>query len=173
MATTCKLIAKNVLGSDTATVTFSTIAATYTDLLVVCSSRTDRGNNGDAIVLQFNSDTGNNYSTRSLYGTGSSAVSTSWSSVSGIYLVQAATANSDTASTFGNAEAYIPNYAGSTNKSVSHTGVTENNNATAYMSADAGLWSNTAAITSMLLKPLNGSNFKSGSSFYLYGITKA
>ena len=173
MATTCKLIAKNVLGSDTASVTFSSIVGTYTDLLLICSARTDRGNNGDALVLQFNSDTGNNYSTRSLYGTGSAAVSTSWSSVAGIYLVQATTANSDTASTFGSSETYIPNYAGATNKSVSHTGNSENNAATSYMSADAGLWSNTAAITALLLKPLNGTNLKSGSSFFLYGITKA
>lgn len=174
METTCKLIAKNVLGSDTATVTFSSIPGTgYTDLMLLCSSRTDRGNNGDAIVLQFNADTGNNYSTRTLYGTGSSAVSATYTSQSGIYLVQAATGNNDTASTFGNSEAYIPNYAGSTNKSVSHTGVTENNATAAYMSADAGLWSSTAAITSLLVKPFNGTNFKSGSSFYLYGITKA
>ena len=173
MATTCKLIAKNVLGSDTASVTFSSIPGTYTDLLLIISARTDRGNNGDAILTQFNGDTGNNYSNRSLYATGSSAVSASWPGVSGIYLVQATTAASDTANTFGNSETYIPNYAGSTNKSVSHTGVQENNAATSYMSADAGVWSNTAAITSIVLKPFNGTNFKSASSFFLYGITKA
>lgn len=173
MATTMKLIAKNVLGSDTASVTFSSLPSTYTDLRLVCSARTDRGNNGDAILLQFNGDTGNNYSTRSLYGTGGSAVSAAWSSVSGIYLVQAAAGSSDTANTFGSSETYIPNYAGSTNKSVSHAGNSENNAATSYMSVDAGLWSNTAAITSIVLKPFNGTNFRSGSSFILYGITKA
>ena len=174
MPTTMKLIGKNVLGSDTSSVTFSSIPGTgYTDLVVFCSSRTDRGNNGDAILLQFNSDTGNNYSTRSLYGTGSNAVSASWSSVSGIYLVQAACGNSDTANTFGSSQTYIPNYAGSANKAVSHTGNSETNAATSYMSADAGLWSNTAAITSIVLKPFNGTVFRSGSSFTLFGISKA
>lgn len=173
MPSTMRLISKQTLGSDTGTVTFSNIPQTYTDLYLVCAARTDRADNGDAILLQFNGNTGNNYSTRSLYGTGTTAVSASWSNVTGIYLVQAACANSNPANTFGNSETYIPNYMGSTNKSVSHSGTSEINSANGYMSVDAGIWSNTAAITSLLLKPFNGTNFKTGSTFYLYAVTSA
>jgi hypothetical protein len=171
MATTCKLIAKNTLGSDAGSVTFSDIPGTYTDLLLVCSSRTDRASNvNDGINVQFNGN-GSGYSTRALEGTGSGVQSRSFGS--NMYLTQACTGASATASTFGNAEMYIPNYAGSTNKSASSSCVGETNATGAWMSVDASLWSNTAAITSIALTPITGPNFKSGSSFFLYGILKA
>jgi hypothetical protein len=68
---------------------------------------------------------------------------------------------------------YVPNYAGSTNKSMSSTGVQETNASGADMGAAASLWSSTDAITQIQILPLTGPNFVSGSSFYLYGITKA
>jgi hypothetical protein len=87
------------------------------------------------------------------------------------YVVAASTAN--TASTFGNCSIYIPNYAGSTNKSMSIEGASESNHSGAGIGAAACLWSSTAAITAIKLFPYHGSNWKSGSSFFLYGITKA
>jgi len=171
MPTTMKLIAKNVLGSDTSSVTFSSIPGTgYTDLVLLCSSRTNRsGFSNDGINVQFNGS-GSGYSTRALEGSGSAASSRSFSAM---YLTQACTGATATSNTFGNAEMYIPNYAGSTNKSVSSTCVVETNAAEAFMSADASLWSNTAAITSIALTPITGPNFISGSSFFLFGISKA
>jgi hypothetical protein len=174
MATTCKLIAKNVLGSDAATVTLSDIPATYTDLLVLTSARTDfTGVNGvnDYILMRFNGDSGSNYTYRQLLGNGSAASSQS-GTLTGA-LAGRASGSDATASTFGNSETYIPNYAGSTNKSLSTTAANENNGTSATVVAQAALWSNTAAITSILFRPGDGSNFKSGSSFFLYGITKA
>jgi len=173
MPTTMKLIAKNVLGSSASSVTFSSIPGTgYTDLRLISSARTNRGNNGDSMYLNFNGDTtSSNYSNRILYGTGSSVASIT--EARGICLTQGACGNSDTANTFGSSDAYIPNYAGSTAKSVSHQGNSETNAATSYMSIDAGLWVGTAAISSLVITPGNGSQFLSGSSFFLYGITKA
>ena len=168
MATTMKLIAKTSLGSDASSIEFTSIPGTYTDLLLMTSLRSDRADVADVVKLQFNSNT-SNYSARSILGTGSSALSTTYSGSEAGY----STAGSNTANTFSNDEFYIPNYAGSTNKSFSVTSVTETNNATAYMHALAGLWSNTAAITSLKLTVLYGTNFKSGSSAFLYGITKA
>jgi len=169
MATTCKLIAKNVLGSDTSSVTFSSIPGTgYTDLLVVASARTSKtGQADDYIKIQFNSSS-SNLSGRFLIGTGSAASSATDTAV----YVPCAAAGA-TASTFGVSTFYIPNYAGSTNKSVSGEGAGETNATIAIMYATAGLWSNTAAITSVGLVPYYGPNFVSGSSFFLYGITKA
>lgn len=172
MATTMKLIGKNVLDSSSATVIFSNIPQIYTDLVLLSSARTNRGNNGDSIWVQFNGDTtAGNYSNRILYGTGSSAVSITANGA--ILLTQGACGNNDTANTFGSSRALVPNYAGSSQKVVLHDGNSENNASTSYMSVDAGLWSSTAAITSLLARPGNGTNFLAGSSFFLYGITRA
>ena len=173
MATTCKLIAKNVLGSSASSVTFSDIPGTYTDLVVLFSARST-GTTAYVVdgYLRFNSDAGNNYSMRELVGTGSSVSSGSLSSISRIqFQVPSATS---TSSTFGNGEIYIPNYAGSTNKSVSTSIVGENNATASQIRAQAGLWSNTAAITSITLSLASGDgDYAANSSFFLYGITKA
>lgn len=169
MPTTCKLIAKNVLGSDTASVTFSSIPATYTDLWLVMSARSDRsGDINDFINVSFNGST-SNFTGRYLQGNGSSASS----NTNVPRLIGYMTASNSTASTFGSSEAYIPNYAGSTNKSFSVSAVNETNGSVAIIILCANLWSNTAAINEVGLVPANGTNFKSGSSFFLYGITKA
>ena len=173
MDPTYEPISEQVLTSNQSSVVFSNIPQGYKGLSLLISARTNRGDTGDAMLLQFNNDTGNNYSTRSLYGTGSSAVSAVWSNVSGAYLVQGACGNNDTANTFGSSQTYIPNYSSSTNKSISHQGNSETNASTSYMSADAGIWNNTSAISSIRLAPLNGTLFISGSSFQLYGIKNA
>jgi hypothetical protein len=167
MATTCKLIAKNVLGSASATITFSSIPQTgYTDLLLVCSTRTTRSSAADYVSVRPNGAT-TNLSIRTLQGQGSggsSGTDTGWWSINN--------GATSTSNCFSSHEFYIPNYAGSTNKSVSITGVMEQNDATAYIQAIAGLWSSTSAITSLDVVGYYNS-FVSGSSFFLYGISKA
>ena len=74
-----------------------------------------------------------------------------------------------TASTFGNAELYIPNYTSSNNKSFSADSVTENNATAAYSQLIAGLWSNVTAITSLSLAPSSGT-FVQHSTATLYGV---
>jgi hypothetical protein len=83
------------------------------------------------------------------------------------------TGASATASTFGSAQTYIPNYAGSTAKSGSSEGVSENNATTAVATMDAVLWSLTNAITSIKLLPFTGTNFVQYSTATLYGISKS
>ena len=170
MSTTMKLIAKQTLGSDTASVTFSSITGTHTDIVVLISARTSDAAVNTNLRVRFNSAT-TNYSARDLYGTGSGAGSFSLSGETSLYLGELCGANA-TANTFGVAEVYIPNYAGSTNKSVSSTTCTENNATASRIDAVAGLWSSTSAITSMEFLPNTG-NWKSGSSFFLYGVTNA
>jgi hypothetical protein len=77
--------------------------------------------------------------------------------------------SSFTASTFANNEVTIPNYTSSNFKSYSVDSVTENNATQAYAIFVAGLWSNTAAITSITLG-LSSANFVQYSTAYLYGI---
>ena len=169
MATTYTLISSNVLTSSAASVTFSSIPATYTDLVVRASIRSDRSAVEDWLFIKFNGLTTNRSYTR-LTGSGSAAAS--GRSTTGIVLgeINAATA---TANTFSNQEIYIPSYTASQNKPMSGIGMQEDNAAAAYMMASAGLWSNTSAITEINLYPETGPNFVSGSSFYLYGISNA
>jgi hypothetical protein len=175
VATTMKLIARQTLGSNAANVTFSDIPGTYTDLLLVCSTRSARtgGPAADNINLEFNGN-GSGYSVRALEGNSASASSYSAASQS-VLLSGYSSSDTTTASTFASTAIYIPNYAGSTNKSVSSDSATETNGGAAnnaFIIAFAGLWANTAAITS--IKVISQvANFMTNSSFTLYGITKA
>ena len=169
MATTYTLISSNTLSSSAASVTFSSIPSTYTDLVLRISARTaTTGQAIDTITFQFNSSGGTAYSVTRLSGDGSTAASSRNSGVSvinGFFVLDAADA---TANTFGSVEFYVPSYTASQNKPVSVIGAQEDNNASARIAATAGLWQNTAAITS--ITATGGGNFVSGSSFYLYGI---
>lgn len=174
MATTCELIATTTLGSDTTSVTFTSIPQTYTDLYCVVSARSSHTSATAHYrsFLVYPNGSSSNGSRRDLYAVGSTAGSQSGADLSfGI-----ASNSSATADTFGSTEIYIPNYAGSTNKSISLTGVAESNNASYNgIFVSAGLWSDTSAITSLELNANtpSGTQFKAGSSFFLYGITKA
>ena len=74
---------------------------------------------------------------------------------------------------FNNIGIYIPNYAGSNNKSFSIDNAQENNITTAYSQLEAGLWSDSSAITSIRLTEQYGNNLVEYSTAYLYGISNA
>jgi hypothetical protein len=162
---TYNLIASSTVGSGGAvSVSFSSIPSTYTDLLIKASPRTVSAGMTQ-IKLQFNSSGGTAYTDTTIEGTGSSVSSFRRSNQAYIW----ALAMNSNASTFGSYECYIPNYAGSTNKSVSIDSVAEANATAGFQNLVAGLWSNTAAITSISLEG-NGIDLAEYSSFYLYGI---
>lgn len=168
MPSTYVNIATTTLGASAASVTFSSIPSTYTDLVIRYSARRDL--NSAAITFTINSDTGTNYSATLLSGDGATATS---SRVSNIYtpLIYGAGVEQSgyTASTFNNGEIYIPSYTSSATKPFSFFGVQENNATTSNITAHALLWRGTSAITSIVLS-VTGSNFVANSSFYLYGI---
>ena len=172
MANTYTLIEAKTLGSSAASVTFSSIPGTYTDLKLVGSTRTTRNvGSTSQIYLQVNSITTSVYSFKQVSGTGSATDWNQGSSVAPTAATIGQTSQStDTASTFGNFEFYIPNYAGSNNKSLSADSVQENNATAAYASLTAWLMANTAAITSLTLTTTATFSFAQYSSFYLYGI---
>ena len=150
---TMELIQTVTVGSGgAATIDFTSIPATYNDLVIKVSLRTN--NTDTPVMVYFNSDTTDaNYSVRRLLGSGSAASSASFSAPYLIY----ANISTYTASTFGNAEVYIPNYTGSTNKSVSADAVNENNATGAEAVLTAGIWNNTAAINAIKIDALTGS----------------
>lgn len=157
-----------VVGSGgQASITFSSIPSTYTDLVLITSIRTSSTPSG-AVVIAFNGSSAS-MSTRAIYGNGSSVASYSASnSLGGLVNISTTTAN-----TFANSQLYIPNYAGSTNKSSSMDGVSENNATGANQFLNANLWSNTAAITSITLTPEGADNIVQHSTAYLYGVSNA
>jgi hypothetical protein len=160
------LLERTELNASAASVTFANIPQTgYTDLKIVASARSDRADTSDNAIISFNGLT-TNLSYRYVQGNGASATSSS-GSTGYVGSIDGSTA---TSSTFGNAEYYIPNYTSSNYKSVSSDAVDETNATTAYATLTAQLWSNTAAITSINLKPQVGSNFLANSTFSLYGI---
>jgi hypothetical protein len=160
------LLERIELNASAASVVFSNIPQTgYTDLKIVVSARSDRSGARGYIGVYFNGSF-TNQTNRRILGDGASASSSSetnnWS-----FIIPGA---SQTASTFGNAEVYIPNYNLTGAKSFSVDGVQEANETTAFASLVAALTTNTAAITSVTIQTGNSDNFVSGSTFSLYGL---
>lgn len=163
------MIESQTLGASTASVTLGsggTIPQTYKTLLLVASARTDGAVVWDTVKINPNNAT-TSLTDRYVYGTGTTTGATT--DVVGLMTFAATGANA-TASTFGNGLTVFPNYAGSTNKPISSDGVSETNATGATQALTASLWSSTAAITSIVLKPFTGTNFVSGSTFTLYGL---
>jgi hypothetical protein len=163
MATTYTLIDKTTLGSSQTSITFSAIPSTFTDLLVRFSAKSDLSFGGGGQVVRIKPNNNNLSSGKWLSGNGSSVSSGN----DDFAYSQPSDGGSDV---FGNTDIYIPNYASSNSKSFSSDGVSENNATRADAGFMAGLWSSSAAITSIVLTPYYATNFVSGSSFYLYGI---
>jgi hypothetical protein len=163
---TYQFIGSVTVGSGGASsMAFSSIPGTYTDLEVLVSGRTTGGGNG--LDITFNSNT-SNYTNSTLQGSGTTVGSYgTYNRLAGLVTRALEIANS-----FGSTRIYIPNYAGSNNKSYSADGFSEDNSPTAYMTLTGGLWSNTSAITSISLSPMDG-NFVQHSTAYLYGISNA
>jgi hypothetical protein len=169
---TYTLISSNVLASSAASVTFSSIPATYTDLVLKCSMRVSAGFTS-GWSIQLNS-TSNVYSNTILYGTGSAASSYYNSGIAyfseSLWVIGA----SGTSNTFSNGEIYIPNYTSSVAKQISTFSASENNSTSANIGSTANLYNTTSAVSTIkIYDPINSRDLVSGSSFYLYGISNA
>lgn len=171
MPLTYQAIASVTVGSGGAgSIDFTSIPSTFTDLVLKVSARTSgsTANGWQSGALTFNGST-SGYSGILLAGRGDLAPVSITSATSSIEFAFYSNDASSTASTFANNEIYIPNYAGSTNKSISSDIAEENNAARALAGLCAGLWSNSAAINQITLTSNNG-NFAQYSTAYLYGI---
>lgn len=162
--TTNNLISRQTVGSaGAASITFSNIPQTFTDLRLVSSLRGDA--NTVDMTYTFNGLT-SNQSQKLLRGNGTAAASGTDTLIYGLQ-----NASTYTASVFSNQEIYIPNYTSANYKSMSLDGVTENNATTSYTYLEAQLWSATAAITSIGLVAGGSGSFTQYSTFSLYGIS--
>lgn len=171
---TYEAIATQTLGSTATSVTFSSIPATYTDLVLVITGNDSRtGANDDSVALNFNTDTSTgstNYSFTTLTGNGSSASSSRTSNANGFDALALGTATNTNPGTI---VIHIMNYS---NTTTYKTALTRGGNASSLTAATVGLWRNTAAINLVKLLPgYNGSphSFQTGTTFNLYGIKAA
>jgi hypothetical protein len=150
-----------------ASITFSAIPNTFTDLVVKLSIRTSRADVVDGLIYKFNGSSGT-YTAKILMGySGVTGSDSSW--VNNRRGGNAVGAN-NTANTFSTNEYYIPNYTSSVAKSMSLEFATEGNAAYYEMGIGANLWDGTAAITSIEVTAFSGSNIVEHSTATLYGI---
>jgi hypothetical protein len=155
--------------SGASSIDFTSIPQTYTDLLLVMSMRTSRASVADYAAVSFNSST-SSFSLRVLSGSGSAVSSASYTSSPDSRIAGQVVGNSSTASVFSSGSLYIPNYTSSNNKSYSFDAARENNTTASELGFGAGLWSNTAAITSIGITSWGSATIQQYSSISLYGI---
>ena len=161
-------LANITLGSSASSVTFSSIPATYRDLVIAANAQDPvSGTTFSNIGLQFNSDTGSNYNWLDMYGDGSSAVSQVQSNVTGILAGYMSSQNNIFSAHIFQIMDYSATDKHKTVLVRSNLG-TRSPNTTQLAQATAGRWANTSAITSIRLS--GGTSFKAGSTFALYGI---
>lgn len=171
MANTFEAIATVTVGSGgAANIEFTSIPATYTDLLILMSTRVTASGgsaDGEYVTINFNS-TGALADSRAIYGGGGAVGSFTKTDGEFAYVVD----TNNTANTFNNDMLYIPNYAGSNKKSFSVDNAQESNSSGgSYLNLWASLWDDTSAITSIKLNAPTGT-FQQYSTATLYGIKK-
>jgi len=159
-----EVISTQTLGSAAATVTFSSIPQTYTDLVLIVNHSVTTGN--PSIHGRFNSDTGSNYSRTRLLGNGSAASSARGTSQTFLGL---STGVGSSTTVEGIMICNILNYA---NATTYKTCLTRNNAASLGTEASVTLWRSTASVTSVEVF-VDASTFVAGSTFTLYGVKAA
>jgi hypothetical protein len=166
MPTTYEPIQSYTLGSAAATITFSSIASSWTDLKLVLTST---GTVTNFAKINFNSDTGSNYSRTQIYGDGSSSYSTRDTSATTVFLDGGYISMSTTSPALYVVDLF--SYAGGTNKTfLSEASIDKNG--IGGVARLVGLWRSTAAITRIDLA-VNTGNFAIGTTATLYGIKNA
>lgn len=174
MAKAFTLISTVTIGSGgSSSIDFTSIPSTYTDLVLEYSLRTTLTGGPfhfDDCAIRLNGDTGANYN--SFFSrVRENALATYGSTSSTLLPLYEASAADASSNTFGNGQAYIPNYTSSKYKSVGIEGGSESNTSTqVQIGFISGLWKNTSAVSSIKLYSQNGTNFVQYSSASLYGI---
>ena len=163
MPATYEKIATTTLGSTTATIEFTSISGTYTDIVLILSAKAS-GGNMDAWI-QFNGDTGTNYSMTTLRGNGSTVTSDRYTNLNYGYGDLSGYINT---SNFNVEIIQFMNYSNTTTyKTFLSRASTVGNG----LDAIVNLWRSTSAITSIKLS--GSQNYATGTTATLYGIKAA
>ena len=146
-------------GGGSSTITFSSIPSTYKHLQIRCAVLTTAG----GINIQYNSDTGSNYTYHQLYGTGTSALANAGTSHTAGFIGYNNAAGSNTTAIVCDILDYQNTNKYTTHKSLAGTDVNGSGGTLTFFS---GLWLNTAAVSTIDIK----GTFSQYSHFALYGI---
>ena len=165
MAKTYTPIATQTLTTDVATVTFSSISGSYTDLVFILNVKGSISGVDDDVTARFNSDTGSNYSWTRIYGDGTTAGSQRGTAQT---VLRGGNQSGTGSSAFSPMILNIMNYA---NTTTNKTMIARPNNPARVVDAYVNLWRNTSAISTVSFAC--GGNFIAGSTFSLYGIKAA
>jgi hypothetical protein len=156
-------IATITAGSAVSNIEFTSIPATFTHLQI--RGITYNSSTSKDVFLQFNTDTGSNYSRHYLYGDGSSAGSGANTSDVNISVGY----TSLTSNIFGVSVIDVLDYTNTNKYKTTRSLAGYDANGSGLVVLYSGNWRSTAAITSIKLYPGNG-NFNQYSSFALYGV---
>lgn len=167
-----------VTGSGQSSITFSSIPQTYTSLQIrsIFRDTATDSNYWKTLRIQFNGDTGANYTLHRLLGDGTSVAAGGFTGQTRISAQGAGIGSLSNSNVYGASIVDIHNYALTTqNKTVRIiSGVNFNTTDVSEqrIQLGSGVWLNTAAITSITLTP-ESTAFATGSTFALYGIKGA
>jgi hypothetical protein len=168
-----ELIQTSVLGSNTPSVTFTLTSlhqSSYKHLQLRAIARTTDNQAYADLYLRFNGDTATNYGWHYVSGTGSGSPSSGWaSSQTGIF-VGRASGNTATTNNFSAATTDIIDAFSSNKNKVTRMIGGEIDSSYMQTLTTSGLWSNTAAVTSITLFSNQGGNLVAGTRLSLYGI---
>lgn len=167
---TYDLLGTQTLTNAAATVTFSSIVGTYTDIVLI-GNITGVSNAGSLVRVQFNSDTSTNYNQMYMMTESSTVLSGQNANTAWNYLSGANTGVSDVVSNFViNIQSYS-----NTNKYKTLVGQWNLGSSSRAVGAAVNLWRSTSAITSiqLFLDTAKTYTFSIGSTFSLYGIKAA
>lgn len=148
----------------TSAVEFTGIAGTYKHLQIRAIAK-----GGEATYsqfkIQFNSDTGNNYSTHAIYGTGSGSPG-----AEGFINYPYGSIYSGSTTTFGGLIVDILDYANTSKYKTVRTLAGVEGNGSGIIDMASANWRNTAAITSIKFTTAGTGTIAEFSSFALYGV---
>ena len=161
-----ELISTTILGTSTASVTFSSLgdySSTYKHLQIRAVAKYDSA--FDNLLMRFNSDTGNNYSHHRLIGNGSTVSSIATANTSSLF---PGLASSTTSGIYSPTVIDILDPYSTTKNTTIRALYGDSENPTVRLAS--GAWYNTSAISSILIYSQSSFNFVAGSRFSLYGI---
>lgn len=168
------LIQKQILSVAAATVTFSSIPGSYSHLVLIAQGRVDDAAEFKDCYLQFNGDTGSNYSREYLEASATSPSANGDISAVAHIACMAMAGSTASSNMPGTAKLWIPNYSGTVfyknvlSESCRFTLI--GNRGHYYTDVIDGFWESTSAITQIDITDSGGGNFIIGSSFWLYGV---
>jgi hypothetical protein len=154
-----------------ATITFSSIPATFKHLQVRYMSRSANASTTDVLSWRFNSDTASNYSRHFLFGDGGGGVGVSGAATSDTRMTTDGTTGATaTASIFGVGVVDILDYADTNKYKTLRALSADDRNGAGLVVVNSGNWRSTSAVSTITIITNSTANFAQYSSFALYGI---